>query len=106
MADEKLVGYIKSSLAKGYSLEDVRKSAWEQGWPQHEIDEAMLMASGSVPKPFRTGIETPGAKKKRKGHKKVIIGLIILFILILILLFTISGIINYFNNLYPEKLLP
>lgn len=109
MVDKKLADYVKANLAKGYSLEDVRKSAYEYGWSQTDIDGAILEASGSGPQAsLQTGSRGMGGpeKGKKKGHKRVIIGLIVLFILILVLLFVIAETMEYFNDLYPSMLLP
>ncbi len=110
MTNKKLIEYIKSNLAKGHSLEEIRKFIVAYGWSQKEFDEAILEASGKAEKPPKP--EKPGeagvleGEKKGKGHKKIILALIILVILIFVFLFVAAEIMNYFTGIYPESVLP
>jgi hypothetical protein len=117
MVNEKLVEYIKANLAKGHSLKEVRKFIVAYGWSQSEFDEAVLLASGSgskkitmPPEPGKggVGVEAGGEEPvvKKKGHKKLILGLIILIVVIFIFLFVIADVLNYFSELYPDTVLP
>ena len=128
MVNEKLVEYINSNLAKGHSLEEIREFVAEHGWSKEEFDEALMKASGSgektppqmeqQPPAGQAGAAAAGAPaapgapsatepvEKKKGHKRLIVGVIILIILVLMLFYTIADIMSYFEGLYPSLLLP
>jgi hypothetical protein len=127
MVNEKLVEYINSNLAKGHSLEEIREFVAGHGWSKEEFDEALMKASGSgemappqkeqqppgeagaagaAGAPAAPGAPDATAPVKKKGHKKLIVGVIILIILVLMLFYTIADIMSYFEGLYPAMLLP
>ena len=111
MVDKKLIDYINDNLQKGHSLEEIRKFIVNYGWSEKDYDEAVLLASGSSDKkhakpkePAEGGDE--GLEGKKKGHKRIIIALIILVIVIFLFLFVITDTLNFFSDLYPENALP
>ncbi len=105
MADERLVEYIKSNLAKGHNLEEIRKFVIQQGgYRDEEINEAILEASGSQKGAGGPEVDITG--KKKGGHKKLILALIILIILVLVFLYMATDILSYFKEMFPEIMLP
>ncbi len=109
MVNEKLVEYINSNLAKGHSLEEIRKFIVNYGWSEKDFDEAVLLASGSSGKPKKDKPEEGGEEDlsgKKKGHKRVIFAIFVLIIVILIFLYVTTDMLDYFSGLYPESVLP
>ena len=109
MTDEKLIKYINANLAKGHSLEEIRQFVAKHGYSQEDIDKAMLEASGRGGYSL-SPVGAPPAKGqvpvKKKGHKRIIIALIILVIIIFIFLYTLSDIVSLFTGMYPDSVLP
>jgi len=63
MADPELMSYVQSTLAKGYSQEQVKKALLSQGWSEPDVNEAMSLAlkqASSQPKPILNTIENLG----------------------------------------------
>ena len=124
MVNEKLVEYIKTNLAKGHSLEEIREFVSKHEWSGEDFDEALMKASGSKEGPPPKGQQPPApgtagappappagspqeqAPVKKKGHKKLIVGVIVLIIVALLLFYTIADVVSYFEGLYPATLLP
>ncbi len=109
MVDQKLIDYINENVAKGHSMEEIRKFVVAYGWSQKEFDEAILIASGSekkAEKPKKGGESGMDGAEKKKGHKKLILALIVLIIVIFVFLYVATDIISYFTGIYPETALP
>jgi hypothetical protein len=106
MANKQLVDYIKQNLGKGHNLQEIRKFLAMYGWSERDIDEGILEASGVVPS-RQGGMAAPAdVKVKKHGHKKLIFALIILMILIFVFLYVAMDIVKYFNNMFPNTMLP
>jgi len=52
MADPKLVEYVKSSLAKGYTEAKIKQSLANSEWSAEDIDKAMAAATGKEKKKY------------------------------------------------------
>ncbi len=106
MVKKEISDYINENLKKGHKLEEIRKFMATYGWSEKDINEGILDASGAAegkpPEPKKPEEEAP----EKKGHKKIIVAVIVLIILILVFLYVATDILNYFNELFPETLLP
>ena len=40
MVDQRLIDFIKNTLKKGYSEQQIKKALIEKGWQQSQVDEA------------------------------------------------------------------
>ncbi len=91
MVDPRLINYIKSVLARGYSPAQIKQALLQRGWPVDEVNQALhLTQQPSRPSPENP--PTPPANKPKKHPKKnLFIVLIIIAVLIVIITLALTG---------------
>ena len=96
MVDPKLVNYIKTTLSKGFSLQQIKKQLLKVGWPERDINAAINFSTKKrllppIPPPARpiAPILSTYRKPIQKSSKK----LWIIFILVIVV---ISGILAFY----------
>jgi hypothetical protein len=103
MVDRHLVNYIRDNLAQGHDLEEIRRHLATYGWAEKDINAGILEASGAGTQDTKTAL---GPDKKKKGHKKIIIGLIVVIILIFLFLYVATDIVRTFREMFPVNMIP
>ena len=112
MTDRKLIDYIKKSTEKGEGRDEIKKALIDAGWPQQDVESGIMEVSSTVnpvpvPGPVAKESTLPAAatgtaeKPKKKGHKRLIIALVVLFILIMLFVYVIAGILEAFTTEMP-----
>jgi hypothetical protein len=101
MADPKLIEYIKDSISRGSTVEDIRMSLLETGWPQEDINAGLAEVTTVQPPAPQPQRKDEGPTQK-KGSKKLIVLLIILFMLVILLLYAALSILGAFTAMFPN----
>jgi len=70
MADQRLVSYIQSSLRRGHTPDQIRKTLLNQGWRSSHIEEAMRVTPGQPMKEKLSSRDMPLKKLFSKDGKK------------------------------------
>jgi len=78
VVNQELIEYVRKSLAKGNSIEDIKKKLLETGWKQYQVEEVIRIVNNEL------GFET---EKKQKKAAKIFITFAIIVILFSIFLF-------------------
>lgn len=108
MADQSIVDYIRENLKKGVKPDDIRIALLDSGWPQAEIDAGMAQAgAGQAPagrSPVPPSVSGAKDEKQKKGHKRLIISLIVLAILVFVFLYVAASIVQGFNSMFPGSM--
>jgi hypothetical protein len=97
MADESLVGWIRTSLSQGYTIDQVRSMALQQGWAPSQVEDAMRMSSA----PQGGGVK---AGKSRKTLMLIIIIPIVAAVSLIAVIFSFPTVQIGLSG--PESLTP
>jgi hypothetical protein len=104
MVDPKILEYIKANLdSKGTNTEQIKSSLRQSGWPDDQINAGFMQVQGTQPAPgpqAQPATTAPGLPKK-KGRKKLMIALVVLFILIILFLYVSATIVTDFREMFP-----
>lgn len=83
MADENLVGAIKSNLSKGYSVQQIRKGLLDKGWPGFMIDEAINQSTAKPQSP-QLPSQPVSVEQKKSSHLWLYIGIVFILIILVV----------------------
>lgn len=84
MANQQIVDYIKENLSGNISIEHIKKSLLDAGWPEQEVEEAIRGTEGISPRK-----ETPPLPEKNSQKTSILAILSLIFAFI----FTPAGLI-------------
>jgi len=68
MVHERLIAYVKSNMAKGYTIDQIRHALISAGWPDHDVDEALQLVNQSNHTPKIDPVMSKPVEKRHISH--------------------------------------
>jgi len=104
MANEQLVNYVKTTMAQGYTAEQLKQGLVQKGYNATEVDEAISVASGAAAPAAEPSKEVPmqevqTSQASSDGIKKRNPVLVLIFTIITLGIYGLYWIVSTTNEL-------